>query len=69
LEDRLTARQQKMAKLLAQGHPLTSGKCQTMFGVSNVTVVKDLTFLVEVGIAKQEGKGRSTRYIFKGGNR
>jgi ATP-dependent DNA helicase RecG len=69
LEDRLTERQKKMAKLLAEGHPLTSGKCQEMFRVSNVTAVRDLAFLVEIGIAKQEGKGRSTRYIFKGENR
>jgi predicted HTH transcriptional regulator len=69
MEDRLTERQKKMAKVLAKGHPLTSGKCQEMFRISNVTAVRDLAFLVEIGIAKQEGKGRSTRYIFKSDNR
>lgn len=69
IEDRLTERQKKMARLLAGGHTLTSGKCQELYHISNVTAVRDLAFLVEMRLARQEGKGRSTRYVFNGDNR
>ncbi len=66
IEERLTERQRKMAELLASGEVLTSGYCQKEFGISGVTVVQDLATLVDLGIAERIGKGRGTRYIFRG---
>lgn len=54
---------------LAAGRTVTNRECQQRLGVSKVTATKELRVLVEAGLAEQIGKGRSVRYIYRGGNR
>ena len=69
VEARLTKRQRQMAELLASSKALTSRGCQERFGISGVTAAADFKVLVGLGIAERVGKGRGTRYVFRGGNR
>jgi len=69
VEERLTKRQRQMAELLASSKALTSRGCQERFGISGVTAAADFKVLVGLGIAERIGKGRGTRYVFRGGNR
>jgi len=69
VEERLTERQRQMAEQLASGKALASRECQKRFGISGVTAAADFKILVELGIAERVGKGRGTRYVFRGGNR
>ena len=68
-EERLTKRQRKMAEALALGESLTSRECQERYGVSGVVVARDFKALLEAGVAERVGKGRGTRYVFRGENR
>jgi len=68
-EERLTKRQRQIAELLARGKVLASRECQERFGISGVTAAADFKVLVELGLAERVGKGRGTRYVFRGGNR
>jgi len=63
VEQTLNERQKKMAELLLQTQELTSRKCQELFGISSPTAAADFQTLIEAGIAKKVGKGRSTRYV------
>jgi len=63
IEAKLNDRQKKMVKLLVQGERLTSRRCEAEFKVTRDTAARDFRLLRELGLAKQEGKGRSTRYI------
>ena len=69
MEEQLTDRQRRIVEWLAAGKTVTNRECQEYFKISKVTATKELGTLVEVGFAEQIGKGRSIRYIFKGGNR
>jgi predicted HTH transcriptional regulator len=69
VEDRLTKRQKEIAEWLAAGDAVTNRECQDRFGISKVTATKDLTSLVEMGVAERTGQGRSVRYVYRGGNR
>ena len=62
IEKQLNARQRKMARLLAAGEELTGGACEARFRVTRPVITKDFARLVELGIAYQIGRGRSTRY-------
>jgi predicted HTH transcriptional regulator len=62
LEAQLNARQRKMVRWLAAGAELTGGACEARFGVTRPVVTKDFARLIELGIARQVGRGRSTRY-------
>jgi ATP-dependent DNA helicase RecG len=64
VEARLNERQKKMVALLVQGEELTSRRCETEFKVTRDTASRDFNLLMELGLAKKEGKGRSTRYVF-----
>ena len=65
-EERLTKRQRQMAQVLAAGKPLTSRECQKRYGISRVVVARDFHALLDAGIAERVGKGRGTRYVFRG---
>ncbi|MDP8247716.1 MAG: ATP-binding protein [Candidatus Tritonobacter lacicola] len=69
IEERLTGRQREIVKWLATGESITNRECQDRFSISKVTATKDLSTLVEFGLAERIGKGRSVRYIYRGGNR
>jgi predicted HTH transcriptional regulator len=63
LEAQLNPRQKKMVALLAAGEKLTSRRCEDEFGVTRDTATRDFAFLVELGLAVKQGRGRSTSYI------
>jgi ATP-dependent DNA helicase RecG len=69
VEEHLTERQRRILELLAAGETITNRGCQERFKISKVTATKELMTLVESGLADQIGKGRSVRYVYKGGNR
>jgi len=68
-ESILPDRQQRIAKWLAQGEVITNHICQIRLKVSKVTAMNDLKALVEAGFAKQLGKGRNVKYIYRASNR
>lgn len=63
VEKKLTNRQRQMLELLVKGEKLTSGFCQRKFGVTRPPIVRDLNYLVELGLAEKKGEGRSTCYV------
>ncbi len=64
VEAQLNERQKRMILLLTQGEQLTSRRCEKDFGVTRETTAQDFRLLVKLGVAKREGKGRSTRYVY-----
>jgi predicted HTH transcriptional regulator len=65
VEASLSERQREMVKLLTAGEELTGGACEARFRVTRPVITKDFNRLVELGIAVQMGRGRSTRYRLK----
>ncbi len=63
VEAQLNERQKKMVLLLVQGEELTSRRCEQEFSVTRDTANRDFDILIQLGLAKREGRGRSTRYI------
>ncbi len=63
VEARLNERQRQMATMLAEGEALTSRRCEAEFGVTRDTATRDFALLLELGLARKEGRGRSTRYV------
>lgn len=59
-----SSRQKEKILILAQGGTLASRLCEEQFHVTCDTAVRDFKFLVELGLAKEEGKGRSVRYVW-----
>ena len=53
-----------MVLLLLKGESLTSRFCEERFHVTRDTAVRDFKFLMELGLAKKEGRGRSVRYVW-----
>jgi ATP-dependent DNA helicase RecG len=66
VEARLNERQKEMTSLLVQGEALTSRFCEDRFRITRDTAVRDFRLLVELGLAKREGKGRSVKYVLMG---
>jgi len=65
IEAQLNDRQRHIvARVLAEGS-VTSGWCLKEFGVVYNTAYRDLSGLVKLGILRQEGRGRSTRYLLE----
>ncbi len=62
IETSLSDRQREMVRLLAAGEELVGGACEARFRVTRPVITKDFHRLVELGIAVQVGRGRSTRY-------
>ncbi len=65
VEAQLNKRQKKMLLLLAEGEELTSRRCEAEFSVTRDTANRDFSLLIKLGLAKKEGQGRSTRYVFE----
>lgn len=66
VEAQLNERQKRMVSFLVEGQALTSRRCEAEFGVTRDTANRDFERLMNLGFAKQEGKGRSTRYVLAG---
>lgn len=66
IEAQLNDRQKKMAALLVQGEKLTSRPCEEDFGVTRDRATRDFSLLMDLGLAKRQGRGRSTSYVFAG---
>jgi ATP-dependent DNA helicase RecG len=65
VEAQLNDRQKKIiTEVLTTGH-VTSGWCRKHLPVVYDTIRRDLLALVELGIIRPQGKGRSTRYVLK----
>jgi len=64
IEAQLNERQKKMVALLVQGEKLTSRRCEDEFGVTRDTATRDFALLMDLGLAKRQGRGRSTSYVF-----
>jgi predicted HTH transcriptional regulator len=69
VESQLNERQKEMVLMLGDGTILTSRVCETKFGITRPTAASDFALLVKLGIAEQQGLGRSTRYVLKRNNR
>ena len=54
--------QRRMIALLVDGLELTSRECEKEFQVTRDTANRDFKLLIELGIARRRGAGRSTRY-------
>jgi predicted HTH transcriptional regulator len=63
IEAQLNDRQKTMVMKLLQGEELTSRSAEKEFAVTRDTTSRDFDVLVKLGIARKEGKGRSTRYV------
>jgi ATP-dependent DNA helicase RecG len=66
IEAQLNERQKRMVMLLVQGGELTSRRCEEDFHVTRDTTARDFKVLIELGVARKQGKGRSTRYVYAG---
>ena len=64
VEAQLNERQKEMILLLMQGETLTSRLCEEHFHITRDTAARDFKLLLELGLAKKEGKGRSVRYVW-----
>ena len=64
VEAQLNERQKEMILLLMQGETLTSRLCEGRFHITRDTAARDFKLLLELGLAKKEGKGRSVRYVW-----
>ena len=63
IEAQLSDRQKRMVSLLVQGEKLTSRRCEAEFGVTRDTATRDFKLLISLGLAKSQGRGRSTSYV------
>ena len=63
VEAQLNERQKDMVRRLTNGDELTSRECRKLYTLSAQAVYEDFQKLIELGIARQTGSGRSTRYV------
>ncbi len=63
IEARLNDRQKAILAHILEHGSVTSGWCRKEFGVAYLTVYRDLTALLELGIVQSIGRGRSTKYV------
>ncbi len=63
MEAQLNERQKEIINYVLENGSVTSGWCRERFNVAYQTVYRDLKGLKDAGILKQEGSGRSTRYV------
>ena len=66
VEAKLNERQKKMLALLVAGEKLTSRRCEHEFGITRDTATRDFGWLMELGLAVRQGRGRSTSYVLAG---
>ncbi|MBU4317204.1 MAG: helix-turn-helix domain-containing protein [Proteobacteria bacterium] len=65
MESQLNERQKGILNHVLETGSVTSGWCLKEFGVVYNTAYRDLDALVMLGLLKQEGKGRGTRYVLR----
>lgn len=65
----LNDRQRGILEQIAKKGDVTSGWCRKAFNVTYDTANRDLAGLLEMGLVARVGKGRSTRYVAKAGER
>jgi predicted HTH transcriptional regulator len=63
VKDEFNERQIKIAKRLAAGEELSSSQLQKDFSVTRETIARDMSLLIERGLARKAGKARATRYV------
>lgn len=63
VEAQLTERQKDMARRLISGEALTSRECRKLYALSAQALHEDFQKLIGLGIARQTGSGRATRYV------
>jgi predicted HTH transcriptional regulator len=68
IEAQLNKRQKKIVARVAEHGFVTSGWCRDHLSVAYDTTRRDLMGLVELGVLEPQGRGRSTRYVFKSTN-
>lgn len=68
IEAQLNERQKEIINYVLENGGVTSGWCRERFSVAYQTVYRDLNGLKDLGILKQEGAGRSTRYVMRRGD-
>jgi len=65
IEKQLNARQKKIITHVLKSGSVTSGWCRKQFSAAYLTVYRDLTGLMKLGVLEKTGEGRSTKYILK----
>jgi predicted HTH transcriptional regulator len=65
IEAKLNDRQKSILAHVLEAGSVTSGWCLKEFGVVYNTAYRDLDALVRLGVLKQEGSGRGTRYTLQ----
>ena len=65
IESKLNKRQKSILAHVLETGSVTSGWCLKEFGIVYNTAYRDLEALVRLGLLKQEGKGRGTRYTLQ----
>ena len=65
IESQLNDRQKKIMVEVQQSGFVTSGWCRKTFGVALLTIQRDLSGLMDLGLIEPRGKGRNARYVFK----
>ena len=63
VEAQLNKRQRDIVGRLISGQELTSRECRKLYALSPQAVYKDFQKLIELGLARQTGSGRTTRYV------
>ena len=66
IEAQLNGRQKKILAHVVESGSVTSGWCFKEFGVVYNTAYRDLNALVNLGVIKQEGRGRGVKYTIQG---
>jgi predicted HTH transcriptional regulator len=66
IEAQLNGRQKKILAHVVESGSVTSGWCFKEFGVVYNTAYRDLNALVNLGLIKQEGRGRGVKYTIQG---
>jgi len=61
----LNERQIEAVKYVKKEGNIKNKKYRDLFDVSKRTAAYDLTELVEIGILRKEGKGKSTKYVLR----
>jgi predicted HTH transcriptional regulator len=68
IETQLNERQKQIMEHVLETGSFTSGWCRKHFKVAYQTVYRDLNGLLNMGLIKQTGSGRSTKYVTGGKN-
>lgn len=59
----LTERQMKIVERIVERGNITNREIREMFGLSDEAVRKEISKLIEMGVLKSKGKGRSVHYV------